>query len=148
MQTYSPSPSSVTKYNKTDEPSSVFSLPFFSIYHIAICIFLVHTLCLYFSAVYYLIIFSSTHFMLSLPRASMFESLTSTHLIFSLPRARELSLHTPVAFSYSKKDYPFYGRKGRYTRETSDSIIAIMGNRIKCELVGVRNLFRTPTLRL
>jgi len=23
-----------------------------------------------------------------------------------------------------------------------------MGNRIKCELVGVRNLFRTPTLRL
>lgn len=30
-----------------------------------------------------------------------------------------------------------FSGKGRYTRETSDSIIAVMGNRIKCELAGV-----------
>ena len=61
---------------------------------------------------------------------------SSTHSLLSLPRARALSLHTPVALSYSRRINLFSG-KGRYTRETSDSIIAIMGNRIKCELAGV-----------
>ena len=105
-QTYSRSPSSAIKYNKTDEPSSVFSLPFFS-----------------------------THSLLSLSRAR--ERGICTHLLHSLIQER-INL--------------FYGRKGRYTRETSDSIIAVMGNRIKCELAGVvhswtYSCFEAPKVR-
>ena len=32
--------------------------------------------------------------------------------------------------------------------ESADFIIAVMGNSIKCEKAGVRNLFLTPALRL
>jgi len=34
------------------------------------------------------------------------------------------------------------------TKELRVSIIAVVGNRIKCELKGVRNKFLTPFLRL
>ena len=54
-----------------------------------------------------------------------------------LPRARERSIHMSCRTLLFKKGLTFFSRKGRYTRETSDSIIAIMGNRIKCELAGV-----------
>ena len=100
-QTYSRSPSSVIKYNKTDEPSSVFSLPFFP---------------------------PSVHF--------MFLVLSSTPM-FPLPCARERDMRMFCRTLLFKKGLTFFSERGRYTRETSDSIIAIMGNRIKCELAGV-----------
>ena len=62
---------------------------------------------------------------------------SSTHFIFSLSRARELSITHTCRLLLFKKGLTFFSRKGRYTRETSDSIIAVMGNRIKCELAGV-----------
>ena len=34
------------------------------------------------------------------------------------------------------------------TKNRADFIIAVIGNRIKCEKAGVRNLFLTPALRL
>ena len=68
---------------------------------------------------------------------SSFISFSSTHFLFPLPRARERGMHTLSHSLIQEKINLFYGRNRRYTRETSDSIIAIMGNRIKCELAGV-----------
>ena len=44
---------------------------------------------------------------------------------------------THLLHSLFQERINLFSGKGRYTRETSDSIIAIMGNRIKCELAGV-----------
>ena len=44
---------------------------------------------------------------------------------------------THLSHSLIQERSNLFSEKGRYTRETSDSIIAIMGNRIKCELAGV-----------
>ena len=100
-------------------PHPFFSLLFlFSIYHIAICIFF------------------STHFMLSLPRAPMLRSLLAYTSYSPFP-APENSACTHLSHSLIQERINLFSRKGRYTRETSDSIIAIMGNRIKCELAGV-----------
>ena len=74
----------------------------------------------------------------------------STHSLLSLPRARERGMHTCRTLLF-KKGLTFLfilSPFGLIFGKISDSIIAVMGNRIKCELVGVRNLFRTPTLRL
>ena len=56
--------------------------------------------------------------------------------ILPFPRQRTQHAHTCRLLLF-KKGLTFFSRKGRYTRETSDSIIEIMGNRIKCELAGV-----------
>ena len=44
---------------------------------------------------------------------------------------------THLLHSLFQERINLFSGKGRYTRETSDSIIAIMGNCIKCELAGV-----------
>ena len=80
---------------------------------------------------------TSTHSLFSLPLAFIFAFLTSTHFMFPLPCARERGMHTPCCTFFFKKGLTFFSVKGRYTRETSDSIIAIMENCIKCELAGV-----------
>ena len=38
--------------------------------------------------------------------------------------------------------------KKKIPKKPADFIIAVMGNSIKCEKAGVRNLFLTPALRL
>ena len=48
------------------------------------------------------------------------------------PRQRTWYAHTCCTLLF-KKGLTFFRKKDRYTREASDSIIAIMGNRIKCE---------------
>ena len=84
-QTYSRSPSSVIKYNKTDEPSSVFSLLIFQ-----------HSLSYQ---------FSRAHFIFSPSLRVHVAVVTSTPFLFPLPRAREKwHLHVLSHFSYSRKD--------------------------------------------
>lgn len=62
----------------------------------------------------------------------------SQHILPSLPSPRQRTWHAHTCCTlFLKKGLTFFSGKGRYTRETSDSIIVIMGNRIKCELAGV-----------
>ena len=102
--------------------------------------YLAHTLCLYFSAVYYSTIFSSTHFIFSLPRAP-YVLFPSQHTLPSLPspRQRTQPAHTCRTLLF-KKGLTFLfilSPFGLIFGKISDSIIAVMGNRIKCELAGV-----------
>ena len=115
-------------------PHPFFSLLFlFSIYHIAICIFF------------------STHFMpLFFSGLLLNNFLEHTPHALPSPRQRTWHAHTCRLLLF-KKGLTFLfilSPWGLIFGKISDSIIAVMGNRIKCELVGVRNLFRTPTLRL
>ena len=91
----------------------------------------------------------------SVPALSLFASITSKHLMLlvsstlllniflehtlpALPSPRQRTWHAHSCRTLLfKKGLTFFSERGRYTRETSDSIIAIMGNRIKCELAGV-----------
>ena len=57
--------------------------------------------------------------------------------MFPLPRARELSIAHTCRLLLFKKGLTFLWQKGPIYERISDSIIAIMGNRIKCELAGV-----------
>lgn len=55
---------------------------------------------------------------------------------FPFPASENVAC-TPCRTLLFKKGLTFFSERGRYTRETSDSIIAVMGNRIKYELAGV-----------
>ena len=59
------------------------------------------------------------------------------HTLHILPSPRQRTWHAHLSHSLIQERSNLFSEKGRYTRETSDSIIAIMGNRIKCELAGV-----------
>ena len=52
--------------------------------------------------------------------------------------------HSLISCSLQKKIKSKYYDYG----ESADFIIAVMGNSIKCEKAGVRDLFLTPALRL
>lgn len=62
--------------------------------------------------------------------------LSSSYLLLPLPTPENVAC-THLSHSLIQERSNLFSEKGRYTRETSDSIIAIMGNRIKCELAGV-----------
>ena len=91
----------------------------------------------------------------SVPALSLFTPITTTylmllvsstpllnifleHTLHILPSSRQRTWHAHSCRTLLfKKGLTFFSERGRYTRETSDSIIAVMGNRIKCELAGV-----------
>ena len=77
-------------------------------------------------------------FFLSPFSSTLFLTIFLEHTLHILPSLRQRTQYcTHLSSSLIQERINLFSGKGRYTRETSDSIIAIMGNRIKCELAGV-----------
>ena len=82
---------------------------------------------------FFLYPFFSTHFMV-LVSITLLLNIFLEHTLHILPSPRQRTQHAHTCrLLLFKKGLTFFSRKGRYTRETSYSIIAVMGNRIKCE---------------